>query len=156
MSTVAPRTADPYRDLLVIDERAPRTNQTVVAIVTLLALVTGFWPLVALMGAQLVIGLTFGRRWCLPCLFYFEVLQPRFGQGPLEDARPPRFANIIGASVMGAATVAFLLGASTVGWVLTGLVALLATVAALTGFCTGCWMHRLIYGECEACDVPAA
>src|SRR5690606_41253641 len=68
------RAEDPYRDLSVIDARGPRTLQTFVAILTVLALVTGFWPLVAVAAAQLVIGLVFGRKACLPCLLWFEVL----------------------------------------------------------------------------------
>ena len=35
------RRADPYRDTQVIDERAPRVNQTVVGLVSLLAVATG-------------------------------------------------------------------------------------------------------------------
>ena len=152
--SLAPRLADPYDDTSVIDARAPRTNQTVVALVTLAAIVTGWWSLAALMGLQLLIGLTLGRRFCLPCLAYFELIQPRFGEGPLEDSRPPRFANIIGASVLGSATLLFLAGLAVAGWALVGLVAALASLSAITGFCTGCWLYRLINGSCEVCDLP--
>ncbi len=149
-----PRLADPYRDTTVIDARAPRTNQAVVALLTVTALATGWWWLASLMGLQLLIGLVFGRRYCLPCLAYFELLQPRFGEGPLEDSRPPRFANIIGVSVLGSATVLFVAGLGPAGWALVALVAALASLSAVTGFCTGCWMYRLINGSCEVCDVP--
>ncbi|MFN2388764.1 MAG: DUF4395 family protein [Actinomycetota bacterium] len=138
------RTADPYRDLDVIDARAPRFNQVTVGVVTLAALLTGWWPLVGLMGLQLVVGLTAGRRYCLPCVFYFEVIQPRFGEGPVEDARPPRFANIVGAAFLGASTAAHLAGLSTVGWVLAGIVSALALLAAATGLCVGCEIYRLM------------
>jgi hypothetical protein len=155
-TTAIVRLADPYRDTAVIDARAPRTNQTVVALVTVLSLVTGWWWLAALMGLQLLIGLTLGRRYCLPCLLYFEVIQPRLGEGPLEDSRPPRFANVIGAVVLLTSAALFIAGAATAGWVLVALVALLATLSATTGFCLGCWIHRAIHGECELCDVPGA
>jgi hypothetical protein len=105
-------------------------------------------------GASTRAGAHAGRRWCLPCVAYFELIQPRFGEGPLEDSRPPRFANMIGAGCLTASTVFFLAGVPAAGWVLTGLVAALALLAAFTGFCTGCWIHRLVFGECEACDVP--
>jgi hypothetical protein len=85
--------AHPYHDTDVIDARAPRFNQATVGRVSLVALVTGWWWLLGLLAAQLLLGLRFGRRWCLPCVLYFEVVQPRLGEGPLEDARPPRFAN---------------------------------------------------------------
>ena len=90
------RAADPYRDTSVIDARAPRFNQAVVGILSLVAVTVGPWWLLALLAAQLAVGLTLGRRYCLPCLAYFELVQPRFGEGPLEDARPPRFANLVG------------------------------------------------------------
>jgi hypothetical protein len=157
MATIAAtRLADPYRDTAVIDARAPRTNQAVVAVVTIAALATGWWWLAALMGLQLLIGLTFGRRWCLPCLLYFEVIQPRRGEGPLEDSRPPRFANMVGATVLLTSAALFIAGAATAGWILVTLVALLASLSATTGFCLGCWIHRRVRGECEACDVPGA
>jgi hypothetical protein len=148
------RLADPYRDTMVIDRRAPRTNQAVVALLTLAALATGWWWLASLMGLQLVIGLTLGRRWCLPCLLYFEVLQPRIGEGELEDSRLPRFANMVGAGFLLGATACFVLGLSVVGWALVGIVAALASLAAVTGFCTGCWMYRLVKGECDICELP--
>ena len=137
------RTADPYLDTDVIDARAPRFNQIVVGLVTLAALLTGAWPLATLIGLQLAVGLTFGRKFCLACVFYFEVIQPRIGEGPIEDARPPRFANIVGSIFLGAATLAFVTGLTTIGWVLTGMVSALAFLAAITGFCLGCEMYKL-------------
>lgn len=137
------RLADPYRDLAVIDARAPRTNQAVVGTVALVAVVTGWWWLLALLALQLAVGLTFGRRYCLPCLAYFELIQPRFGEGPLEDSRPPRAANVVGLTVLTAASVAYALGAGTLGAGLGLLVAVLALLAAVTGFCTGCQAYKL-------------
>jgi hypothetical protein len=143
MSARTTRTADPWRDTDVIDERAPRFNQAVTGVVALLGVVFG-WPLAwALMAAQLAIGLTVGRRFCLPCLAYFVLVQPRVGEGALEDSRPPRFANMVGVAFLGAAAVAWFLGAETLGTVLGSVVAALALLAAVTGFCTGCWMYRL-------------
>jgi uncharacterized protein DUF4395 len=153
---VKQRTVDPYRDLDVIDARGPRFMQGVVGVLALVAFLTGWWPLLALLAAQLAIGLTLGRRWCLPCLFYFEVLQPRFGEGPIEDARPPRFANMIGVVVLGSASVFLAVGLTVVGWALGLLVAGLALLSAATGFCVGCETYKLIarirgIELCETC-----
>jgi hypothetical protein len=117
----------------------------VIGLLALLAVTVGPWWLLALLAAQLAIGLTLGRRYCLPCLAYFELVQPRFGEGPLEDARPPRFANLVGIVFLGAASVAFAAGAETLGTVLGGLVAALALLAAATGFCAGCEAFKLGY-----------
>jgi hypothetical protein len=140
---MAGRTAHPYDQTDVIDARAPRTNQAVIGGLALTAFVTGAEWLPAVLGAQLAIGLTLGRRFCLPCLLYFEVIQPRFGEGPIEDSRPPRFANLIGAVFLGAATLAFVLDAAAVGWTITLIVAALALLAAATGLCAGCEMYKL-------------
>jgi hypothetical protein len=139
----APRTADPYRDTDVIDERAPRVNQSVVAAVAIVGAIFG-WPLAwALMALQLLIGLTLGRRWCLSCLAYFELIQPRFGEGRLEDSRPPRLANQMGFVFLSAASILWWSGAETAGTAVALLVAALALLAATTGFCTGCELYRL-------------
>jgi hypothetical protein len=137
------RTADPYRDTDVIDAYAPRANQTVVGLVSLVAVLTGWWPLLWLIAAQLAIGLTFGRRYCIACVVYFEVVQPRIGEGPIEDSRPPRFANMVGTVFLGAATLAYGLGAATAGAALGLMVAALALLAATTGLCVGCEMYKI-------------
>ena len=138
------RTVDPYRDLDVIDARAPRFNQATVALLSVIALLTGWWWLVGLLALQLVAGLRLGRRYCLPCVLYFEIVQPRIGEGEIEDARPPRFANVLGAGVLSAATLAYAIGWEPLGDALTGIVALLASAAALTGFCLGCEIYRVV------------
>jgi O-antigen/teichoic acid export membrane protein len=138
------RRADPYHDTQVIDARAPRVNQAVVGIVSLVAILIGWWFLLALLALQLALGLVLGRRWCLACVLYYEVLQPRFGEGPLEDSRPPRFANVIGFGFLTAVFVAYAIGWATVGAVLGGIVAALALLAAVTGFCTGCNVYKVV------------
>jgi Domain of unknown function (DUF4395) len=140
---VIPRSADPYRDLTVIDSRAPRFNQAVIGTLSLVAVITGSWWLLALLALQLSLGLTLGRRWCLTCVAYFELIQPRFGEGPLEDSRPPRAANMVGFAVLTAASIAYAAGLTVLGIALGLLVAALALLAAVTGFCTGCEAYKL-------------
>jgi hypothetical protein len=140
---VVARRAHPYRDLDVIDARAPRVNQAAIGALALVAVLTGWWPLLGLLALQFALGLTLGRRWCLPCLAYFELVQPRIGEGELEDARAPRFANMMGFAVLTAATAAHAAGLHTLGTVLAVLVIALALLAAVTGFCTGCEIYRL-------------
>lgn len=129
----------------MIDERAPRVNQAVVGGLSLLGVLTGSWWLYALLALQLALGLTLGRRWCLACVAYFELIQPRLGEGRLEDARPPRFANMVGLAVLSAATLASVTGLGLVGAGLGLLVAMLALLAAATGFCAGCTAYKLGY-----------
>jgi hypothetical protein len=152
------RAADPYHDTSVIDRRAPRFNQGVVGILSAVAVGVGPWWLLALLAAQLAGGLTLGRRWCLPCLAYFELVQPRFGEGLLEDARPPRFANLVGVLFLTVASVCFAAGWTVAGTVLGALVAALALLAAATGLCAGCEAYKLGYRltgrTFESCPLP--
>jgi len=51
-----------------------------------------------------------------------------------------RFNNSIAVILLGAAQLAFLLGATQAGWIISGMVALAALVA-LCGFCFGCYLY---------------
>jgi uncharacterized membrane protein len=154
------RIADPYRDLDVIDSRAPRFNQAVIGVVALLAVATGWWWLLAALAANLALGLTFGRRFCVTCVAYFALVQPLVGEGPLEDSRPPRVANMIGFAFLSGSAVAYALGADVLGAVLGAIVAALALIAAVTGFCTGCEAYklgcRLTGRPFVSCPIPGA
>lgn len=152
------RSAHPYLDTSVIDSRAPRFNQAVVGLLSLAAVTIGPWWLLALLAAQLAVGLSLGRRYCLPCVVYFELVQPRLGEGLLEDARPPRFANLVGVAFLGASALAFLAGFAALSTFLGALVAALALLAAATGFCAGCVAYKLGYlftgRRFESCQLP--
>src|SRR3954452_7531696 len=130
-SKVADRRAHPYRDLDVIDARAPRFNQAAIGTLALVAVLTGWWPLFGLLALQLALGLTLGRRWCLPCVAYFQLVQPRVGEGRIEDSRPPRAANVVGLVFLAAASIAYAGGLAALGAVLGGIVAALALLAAV-------------------------
>lgn len=142
--SVSYRSVDPYRDTHVIDSRGPRTNQAIVGVLSLAAFLLQWDWLVALVALQLIVGLALGRRFCLPCRLWFDVLQPRLGEGRIEDARLPRFANVIGAIFLTASFALLLAGYATVGWALALIVAALALLAASTGLCVGCEMYMII------------
>jgi len=56
-----------------------------------------------------------------------------------EDPRLMRFNNSIAALLLGGAQIAFISGAPLVGWILSGVVAVAASIA-LAGFCFGCFL----------------
>jgi hypothetical protein len=60
-------------------------------------------------------------------------------RGEVEDRRLMRFNNSIAVIFLGAAQIAFLTGAASLGWILAGVVALAASIALL-GFCVGCFV----------------
>jgi hypothetical protein len=128
----------------MIDARAPRFNQAVIGVVALAGGVLHSWPLSSLAAVQLALVLLFGPRVCLGCAVYFRLIRPRFGSGPVEDARPVRFANAIGLLFLTGAVAAHLAGLHGLERGLSLTVATLALVAASTGICVGCQLYRLL------------
>jgi hypothetical protein len=61
----------------------------------------------------------------------------------LESEFPPRFAQALGSIGLGVALLAFLVGLPLLGWLVTGAVAALQAVLALTGYCLGCRLYFL-------------
>lgn len=125
-----------------IDPRGPRTNQAVLATALLLAALTRQEWVVPLFALVLFLGAAFGPRFGPVLRLYQGLIKPRLAPPQhLEDPRPPRFAAAVGVVFLVAATVAFLLGATTVGWALALVVVALAGLAAVTGLCVGCEMY---------------
>lgn len=128
-----------------IDPRGPRFNQAVLAI----ALLVGFgldqrW-VPAVFAVVLLLGAALGPRYGPFLRLYVEVVKPRLGPpAELEDPRPPRFAAAVGVVFLAASTLAFVLGAATLGWVLALIVAALAALAATTGICVGCEIYLVL------------
>lgn len=122
-----------------IDPRGPRFNQAVLTGGLLVAFLFNIEALVPLFGVALFLGAAFGPRYGPFLRLYAEVIRPRLGPPPhLEDPRPPRFAAVVGTVFLAAATLAFLGGASGLGWAFSLVVAALAGLAATTGICVGC------------------
>ena len=127
-----------------IDPRGPRTNQAVLAGALVLGFLAGQWLVVPVFASILFLGAAFGPKWGPVLRFYASVIKPRLAPPhELEDPRPPRFAASVGVLFLGSSTIAFLAGASTIGWTLALIVAALAAVAATTGLCIGCEMYVL-------------
>jgi len=97
-----------------------------------------------LLLAILIAAVTFGPKGSLPFQVGSRLLAGRvrnaIATGEVEDRRLMRFNNTIAIVLLALAQVAFLLGASVVGWVFSGMVALAAAVA-LAGFCVGCFLY---------------
>lgn len=61
----------------------------------------------------------------------------------LEHEYPPRFAQALGFVGFTVAAVFFLIGFSTVGWLIAAAVGVLQALLAVTGYCLGCRMYFL-------------
>ena len=76
--------------------------------------------------------------------FYRQVLRPAGLLRPdlhNEDPAPHRFAQGMGSAFLLAASLAFAVGASGLGWVLAAIVAVLAAANLFFGFCAGCFVY---------------
>ena len=127
-----------------IDPRGQRFGAAVSAILLAAAFLPNLPWLAALVGLNLAVSAAFGTRLFLPGRAWPVIRATlRLGRTEPEHEYPPRFAQALGATFLGLAAIAFLLGAPIVGWLLTGAVAALQTLLAVTGICIGCRLYFL-------------
>jgi hypothetical protein len=131
------------RPVPTVDARASRVAQGLTALLVAVPIVTGRWPLLLLAAAHLASALLVGKRGNLGLLGFDALLAERLGPGELKDARPPRFANLVGLLFLVGAMVSHVAGVAWLGWALAGTVLVLAGLAAATGFCLGCKVYVL-------------
>ena len=127
-----------------IDPRGQRFGAGVSAIVLVIAFLLDIPWLAVLVGANLAISSFFGTRYFLPGRAWPFVRRAlTLGPTDLEHEYPPRFAQALGAAFLGLAGLAFVVGATPLGWVLAAAVAGLQTLLAITGICVGCRLYFL-------------
>ncbi len=125
-----------------IDNSALIVSQTCVILLNLAAFVLDFPWLVLLTAGFMWLGTLLGRpgfgwvyQWALRPL---GLVRARLS---LDHPEPHRFAQGFGAVVLSAAGVSLFLGAPLAGWLLVGLVTVLAALNAFGGFCLGCFVY---------------
>jgi len=84
-------------------------------------------------------AVVFGKNGSLIFIIGSRIFAKQNANAAIEDPRLMRFNNSIAAILLGGAQIAFLAGAPLTGWILSGVVAVAATVA-LSGFCFGCFL----------------
>jgi hypothetical protein len=128
-----------------IDPRGHRFGGGLSAAILVLAFLLGSPILVAAIALALWVSAAFGTRYSIlgrPWPYVRKAL--RIGPpAELESEFPPRFAQAFGALVLTLSLVLFAVGAGTAAWLLTGAVAALQTVLAVTGYCLGCKLYFL-------------
>jgi hypothetical protein len=120
---------------MTVDVRGPRFSAWVTSAVLAVALLTAGGALVAVQAVVFAIGAFAGLRYAPYGVAFRSFVAPRLGPvREREPEAPARFAQLVGAA-------GFLLGASTVGFVATGLALVAALLNAATGFCLGCELY---------------
>jgi cytosine/uracil/thiamine/allantoin permease len=105
-------------------------------------------PLLALLvGVLMLIGAARGRPafgWFYAWLRRAKTLKPDV---LLDNPEPHRFAQLLGGIFLALASIGFAVAAPLIGWILVGLVAVLAGINLFAGVCVGCavyyWLARL-------------
>ncbi len=126
-----------------IDVNVPRFNQAMVAGLIGVAFVAQWRPLVAVTALILALTRFGGPSWGLFTQTYLRVIRPR-RPGPVETetVAAPRFAQLLGALFLGAATALFVVGWPIAGWSVALIVFALALLAAATRICVGCLIYE--------------
>ena len=130
---------------VTIDARGPRFTAGITLVVLSIALLTHS-PLV--IGFQLLvfaIAAFIGLKKSPYGIIYRKLVQPRLsGPVPLEDQRPPRFAQFVGFIFALVAFVAILSGAKVAFTIATSFALVAAFLNAVFGFCLGCQMYLIL------------
>jgi hypothetical protein len=128
----------------MIDPRGHRFGAGVSAVMLIAATAFGLPWVVALVLASIGVSAAFGLRYSIyGAIWRRIVLIARLGPAEPEHEYPPRFAQVLGSVALVLSLVAFLAGATVVGWVFALAVAALQTLLAVTGYCLGCRLYFL-------------
>ncbi len=98
------------------------------------------WVL-ALLAADFLVRLGLGPRFS-PLARPASALAKRFFAVRMVASSPKRFAQGLGAACLLIACGLVLWGYTGAAWVVALMIALLAGVEAVFGFCLGCWLYR--------------
>ncbi len=144
--------AEVDRQIRQVDHSAIRTNQAFIIALLILAFVLNVWWLVAFVSAVMLVGTIVPTAGLFKAI-YFTVLKPAGIVKPdvkRDNPEPHLFAQGMGGVVTLVGTLALLVGATALGWILSWLVAALAAVNLFAGVCVGC----LIYYQLNRLGVP--
>jgi len=129
-----------------VDPRGLRFAAGVTTVVLALTLVLNSpWPL-AVQAVVFAISVAFGVSASPYGLLFKRLVRPRLGPPKeLEDAAPPRFAQLVGLVFAVVGLVGYLTGVTVLGVVATGFALVAAFVNAAVGLCLGCEAYLLIH-----------
>lgn len=135
------------RGIRNVDQTGLKTGQALTILLLVAAFVLDSWLLVAFVALSQLLG-ALAVPFAPYKLFYHHVVlrsgvvQPNVQQ---DNPEPHRFAMLVGALFNGAATLALLLSAPIIGWLLVAIVVVLANLNFWLSFCLGCWMYYRLH-----------
>jgi len=128
-----------------VDPRGLRFAAGVTTVVLALTLVLNNpWPL-AVQAVVFAISVAFGVQASPYGQLFKRLVRPRLDPPKeLEDAAPPRFAQLVGLIFAVLGLIGYLTGVEVLGVVATGFALVAAFVNAAVGLCLGCEAYLLI------------
>lgn len=131
-----------------IDPRGPRFGAALTAVLLVVVLLLGTSTaavvVLAVVAASFALGVARGVQGTWQAAVFRTLVRPRLAAPTeLEDARPPRFAQLVGLVVTGAGLVLALFGVSAAIPVSAAIALVAAFLNAVFGLCLGCEMYLL-------------
>ena len=129
----------------MIDPRGHRFGAGLSVVILAAGLLLNAPIVVAFLAVALGLSAFFGTRYSIlgrPWPVVRKALRIAPPQ-ELEHELPPRFAQALGFIGFAFATVLFLLGLTTAGWIVAAAVGALQAVLAVSGYCLGCRLYFL-------------
>lgn len=118
----------------------PRFAQAVTGVLCLEAAIFQVWPVVGVALGLIVLNLA-GPRWS-PVGWLFRMIAPPPKE--LEPVAPVRFAQGMAVAMLAASLVLVALGFGLAAWVIVWAVSIVALFSAISGFCVGCEIYRVL------------
>lgn len=141
-----------------VDPRGLRFAAALTSVVLAAALLVPVPVAIALLTAQGVvfaIGASGHLTRSPYAIVFARLVRPRIGPpAETEDARPPRFAQVVGLGFTVVALLGFVAGLTTLGYVATAFALVAALLNAAVGFCLGCELY-LLARRATSARVPA-
>lgn len=142
-----------------VNEYAARAVAAFVAVIGLVAVVLGVAWLAPVLAVGFALRVAAGPKISPLGQLATKVIVPRLPLEPkLVPGPPKRFAQTVGLIFTTVATLLFVLGASTAGYVLLGFLVVAATLESVFGICLGCLAFAQLMrvgvipqDVCEAC-----
>lgn len=145
VTTGGAATASSGRSADLVDPRAPRFGQSITALGLLAGIALQAPAFVYAVAAVLVVAAASGWRLDLYSFLWRRGMVPLVGEpDEREPASPHRFAKLMGAAFTALASALLAVGVASAGFVVAGLVAALAAVAAVLDICVGCRMYEQV------------
>ena len=128
-----------------IDARGPRFGAVITTAVLATALATNnLWVIVA-QAVVFAIGAFKGPQFTPYAFIYKNVVKPRLkGEVPIEDVRPPQFAQSVGLLFALTAIVGLVVGITPIFTVAVAFALAAAFLNAAFNFCLGCEIYLLL------------